>query len=108
MNTPLHLFCCLSAVGAAVVVPLSLKKCKTGVVVWLGLYLVMYWTLSSYGQYQSVTTEKKVWIPAYCGGVEHAIHSQPKAVWTPAGAFFLPLMVIDRLAVHRSKTTETD
>lgn len=99
----LTLFFCVVAGGAAVALPLSLRKSKVALLFWLALYLGSYAILSEHGQYVPNGSPSRgltqSWYPAYCGD-SRIIGVREQPYLNPIGYFYLPLVGFDRLVLH--------
>ena len=102
----LHLFLWLCALGAAVVIPLTLLKRKVVCLGWLVVYVLIYSYFSMNGGYvpKTANSTKTIWAAQYC---QAEMAGKYPFSLSPAGAFFLPLVCGDRLFVHRSVKVPT-
>lgn len=96
-----QVFVWICALGAALAVPMSLRKSRVACLAWLSLYLLSYWYLSLHGRYVG-SLQANRWMPLYC---EKTIQkgAQKSTKLNALGAFFSPLVWVDRTAVHPNK-----
>ena len=101
---PFYVFIWFCALGAAVVIPLSLRKSRLAFLIWFALYIGTYALLSSRGQYVPAgpPSFRNHWIPLNCAASPNP-RRPLKFSLSPVGAFFLPLIWIDRALVHTTK-----
>ena len=97
----IQVFIWICALGAAVAIPMSLRKSKLASVGWICFYLLAYWHLSTNGRYvQSRAIDR--WMPMHCETVLN-VGTQEKPALNALGAFFSPLVFVDRMVIHPTK-----
>ncbi|MCX7722920.1 MAG: hypothetical protein N2379_07675 [Verrucomicrobiae bacterium] len=101
----------LALAGAILVTYLLAKWRPAFLVVWLAAYVAVYASLSWCGQYALCnfggSDNRFLWCPAYCAKPVYSILSvRPKHHLQPAGWFFLPLLVLDRMTIHPTRCEE--
>jgi len=86
------------------------RRSRRLVVVWLvsiGVYVFSYAVLSSRGSYishnQGGSDNRDTWFPAYCAEPYTSPAGRQKVRLTALGWFFLPVMLIDQRAIHRTR-----
>lgn len=93
----------MCALGAAVAIPMSVRKSRFLCAGWLGLYAVSYFYLTSNGNYaEDLSTYSHRWMPMHCGKVVMDGNRELPRL-NMMGAFFSPLVAVDRLVVHPGK-----
>jgi hypothetical protein len=99
----LQIFIWTFALGAALAIPMSVRKSAFLCLGWLAVYTLAYWYLSINGRYaQDSASLDSRWMPLHCERIVlHGMREVPKL--NGMGAFFGPLIWIDRLAIHRPK-----
>ena len=97
----LQVFIWTFALGAALAIPMSVRKSAFLCLGWLAIYSLAYWYLSMNGRYaQDTVASDGRWMPMHCEKiVMHGTREVPKL--NGMGAFFGPLVLIDRLVIHR-------
>ena len=95
------------AMGIAAAIPLILWRWRRkAVIAWLAIYVFAYSVLSSRGSYIGANhggnDNRDTWYPAYCGESYSSPSGRQNASLRPLGWFFLPLLIVDRLIVHRT------
>jgi hypothetical protein len=99
----IQIFIWTCAIGAAVAIPMSLRKSAFAFVGWFALYFLMYWHLSKNGFYApDATSGRSCWMPAHCDTVRIKGKREVPAL-NGMGAFFAPLVLVDRVIVHPAK-----
>jgi hypothetical protein len=100
----LQVFIWTFALGAALAIPMSVRKSAFLCIGWLAVYALAYWYLSMNGHYaQDSLAADGNWMPMHCEKIVlHGTREVPKL--NGMGAFFGPLVWIDRLTIHRPKT----
>lgn len=77
-----------------------------GVACLLGLYVVLYVFLSLRGAYighnQGGSDNRDTWFPAYCAESFVSPAGRQKVRLTAVGWLFFPLMLVDRVVIHRT------
>ncbi len=75
--------------------------------VCVGVYIVTYVTLSWHGRYighnQGGNDNRDSWFPAYCAEPYVSPAGRLKVRLTALGWLFLPPMLIDQIAIHRTR-----
>jgi hypothetical protein len=103
----LQVFIWTFALGAALAIPMSVRKSAFLCLGWLVFYSVAYWYLSMNGRYaaDSFGGESR-WMPLYC---ERIVSQGPREIpkLNGMGAFFAPLVWVDRAVIHQSKDPTT-
>jgi hypothetical protein len=91
------------ALGAALAIPMSVRKSASLCLGWLALYTVAYWYLSMNGHYtQDNRATESRWMPMHCEKIVfHGSREVPKL--NGLGAFFGPLVWVDRAVLHPPK-----
>lgn len=80
---------------------MSLRKSKVATLGWICFYLLAYWHLSANGRYvQSRAIDR--WMPMHCDTVLNVGPKEEPAL-NALGAFFSPLVFVDRLVLHPTK-----
>ena len=103
MQDVLTVFVWTFALGAALAIPMSVRKSASLCIGWLVFYSVAYWYLSMNGRYvQDTATNNSRWMPMLCEKVV-VQGTREVAKLNGMGAFFGPLVLIDRVIVHRTK-----
>lgn len=73
----------------------------------LGVYIVSYFILSSRGGYighnQGGSDNRNTWFPAYCAEPYTSPAGRQKVRLTGLGLVFLPAILIDQVAIHRTQ-----
>ena len=103
MQEMFRVFIWMCALGAAVAIPMSVRKSRALFAGWLTLYFVAYYFLTSQGRYvEDLSSYSHRWMPMSC---EKIVMDGTREIPTlnMLGAFFSPLLFVDRLAVHQSK-----
>lgn len=101
-----HLFFWMCALGAAIAIPASLRKSAFAFLGWFALYFLIYWHLTLNGRYASdATTGRSRWMPAHCETVRVKQNREVPAL-NGMGAFFSPLVFVDRLVLHPPKESK--
>ncbi len=100
----LQVFMWTFALGAALAIPMSVRKSAFLCLGWLAIYGLAYWYLSINGRYvQDRVAEPTRWMPLHCEKVvSHG--NREVARLNGMGAFFAPLVLADRVLVHRPKS----
>lgn len=79
----------------------------TVLLAFLGVYIISYIVLSSCGSYivhnLGGSDNRETWFPAYCGESYISRVGRQKAHLTALGMVFLPLVMVDRTLVHRTR-----
>lgn len=82
---------------------MSLRKSAFACIGWLALYLLIYWHLSSNGRYASdLTAGRSRWMPMLCDTIRQKGTREVPAL-NGMGAFFAPLVFVDRVIIHPAK-----
>ena len=99
----LQVFIWTFALGAALAIPMSVRKSAFLCLGWLAVYALAYWYLSMNGHYaQDSAAQESRWMPMHCEKIVfHGTREIPKL--NGMGAFFGPLVLIDRLTIHQAK-----
>lgn len=99
----IQIFVWVCALGAAVAIPMSLRKSFIGFTGWLALYLLIYWHLSTNGSYaRDPVAGRSRWMPLHCDTVRQKGPREVPAL-NGMGAFFAPLVFVDRVMIHPAK-----
>lgn len=106
-SSPVPLSVGLLAFTIAIAVPILLARKRTFfTALWLAVYIVAYGTLSWHGSYIDGnfggSDNRSVWYPAYCGEVYWSRSGRQKCLLHPLAWFFIPPLIVDRLAIHRT------
>jgi hypothetical protein len=100
----IHVFVWTCALGAAVAIPASLRKSSLAFVGWFAFYLLIYWHLSTNGNYAAdPVAGRSRWMPMHCD-TTRVKNSREVPALNGMGAFFAPLVLMDRLILHPAKT----
>jgi len=72
----------------------------------VGAYIIVYALLSWRGSYighnEGGNDNRKTWFPAYCAEKYISLSGRQKVRLTTTGCFFLPLILVDQTAIHRT------
>ena len=89
--------------GAAIAIPMSLRKSVFAFVGWFVFYGLIYWHLTTNGQYvQDRSAGRSRWMPLYCDTTRVKDKREVPAL-NGMGAFFAPLVLVDRIILHPAK-----
>ena len=103
----IHLFVWMCALGAAVAIPMSLRKSAFAFIGWFALYGLIYWHLTTNGQYApDMNAGRSRWMPLHCDTTLIKNKREVPAL-NGMGAFFSPLVFVDRLVLHPAKEVKT-
>ena len=103
----IQIFVWTCAIGAAIAIPMSLRKSAFAFVGWFAFYGLIYWHLSTNGYYAADTLSgKSRWMPAHCDTVRVKNRREVPAL-NGMGAFFAPLVLLDRVIIHPGKEVRT-
>ena len=99
----LQVFIWTFALGAALAIPMSVRKSAFLCLGWLAVYTLAYWFLSMNGRYaQDSAAQESRWMPMHCEKI--VFHGKREvSKLNGMGAFFGPLVLIDRVTIHRTK-----
>jgi hypothetical protein len=93
----------MCAMGAAIAIPMSLRKSVFAFVGWFVFYGLIYWHLSTNGQYAHDTSAgRSRWMPMYCDTTRVKNNREVPAL-NGMGAFFAPFVLVDRIILHPAK-----
>jgi hypothetical protein len=99
----IYIFVWTCALGAAVAIPMSLRKSAFAFLGWFALYFLIYWHLSTNGYYAADSiTGRSRWMPAHCDTMRVKNNREVPAL-NGMGAFFAPLVLVDRVVIHPAK-----
>ncbi|HEX7860027.1 MAG TPA: hypothetical protein VF773_06875 [Verrucomicrobiae bacterium] len=99
----IQIFVWTCALGAAVAIPMSLRKSVFAVFGWFALYGLIYWHLTTNGRYaQDISAGSSRWMPAHCETVKIKEKREVPAL-NAMGIFFSPLVLVDRVVLHPPK-----
>jgi len=106
--SPIPLFLGLFAFAIAVTIPVLLaRRWRSLMIAWLAAYTVAYVVLSWRGAYIDAnlggSDNRSIWYPAFCGEAYRSPAGRQKSTLRPLGWFFLPLVMLDRTLVHRTR-----
>jgi hypothetical protein len=103
MQEVLTVFIWTFALGAALAIPMSVRKSAFLCLGWLAFYAVAYAYLSMNGRYaQDTFAGNSRWMPMHCEKiVVQGPYEIPKL--NGMGAFFAPLVLADRIIVHQTR-----
>lgn len=103
MQDVLTVFIWTFALGAALAIPMSVRKSAFLCIGWLVIYSLAYTFLSMNGRYaQDTFASDSRWMPMHCEKV--TLHgTREVAKLNGMGAFFGPLVLVDRIIVHPTK-----
>lgn len=83
------------------------KKRTVALLVGMGVYVASYTVLSWRGGYighnQGGSDNRATWFPAHCAEAYISPAGRQKIGLTPLGCIFLPAMLVDQLAIHRTR-----
>jgi len=72
----------------------------------IGIYVISYAVLSWHGSYighnQGGSDNRDTWFPAYCAEHYRSPAGRQKVRLTATGWLFLPAMLVDQTAIHRT------
>jgi hypothetical protein len=102
MQDVVQVFIWTFALGAALAIPMSVRKSAFLCIGWLVLYTVAYWYLSMNGRYAPDASANTRWMPMHC---EKVVSRGAREVskLNGMGAFFAPLVWADRLIIHPAR-----
>ena len=103
MQDVLTVFVWTFALGAALAIPMSVRKSASLCIGWLAIYALAYTYLSMNGRYaQDTFATDSRWMPMLC---EKVVVQGTREVTklNGMGAFFGPLVLVDRVIVHPTK-----
>jgi hypothetical protein len=93
----------MCAMGAAIAIPMSLRKSVFACLGWFVFYGLIYWHLTTNGQYaQDMSAGRSRWMPMYCDTTRVKNNREVPAL-NGMGAFFAPLVLFDRVILHPAK-----
>jgi len=99
----IQIFVWICALGAAVAIPMSLRKSVFATVGWFAFYLLVYYHLSSNGSYMpDLASGRSRWMPAHCDTTRTKGQREIPAL-NGMGVFFSPLILMDRVIIHPAK-----
>jgi hypothetical protein len=102
----IQIFVWTCALGAAVAIPMSLRKSAFATIGWFAFYFLIYWHLSTNGRYaQDLTANRSRWMPLHCETTRQKGKREVPAL-NGMGAFFSPMIAFDRLIFHPAKETQ--
>lgn len=103
MQEVLTVFIWTFALGAALAIPMSVRKSAFLCLGWIVFYGVAYAYLSMNGRYaQDAFAGNSRWMPMHCEKVvKQGNYEIPKL--NGMGAFFAPLVLADRIIVHQTR-----
>ena len=103
MQDVIQVFVWMCALGAAVAIPMSLRKSAFAFVGWFAFYFLIYWHLSSNGHYApDMFAGRSRWMPMLCDTIKQKGPREVPAL-NGMGAFFAPLVFVDRIVIHPAK-----
>jgi hypothetical protein len=93
----------MCAMGAAIAIPMSLRKSVFAFLGWFVFYGLIYWHLTTNGQYaQDISANRSRWMPMHCE-TTRVKEKREVPVLNGMGAFFAPLVFFDRIILHPAK-----
>lgn len=107
--SPIPLLEGLFLLTIAIAIPILLAR-KHGLlsIIWLTIYIVVYCWLAWHGSYIDANfggnDNRSVWYPAYCGEAYRSPMGRQKCSLRPLGSFFLPLILVDRVLIHHTRS----
>ena len=72
------------------------------IAVYICLYAVLSWRGSYIGHNQGGSDNRDTWFPAYCAEPYTSPAGRQKVRLTTLGWLFLPAMLVDQVAIHRT------
>ena len=73
------------------------------IAVYICLYVVLSWRGSFIGHNQGGSDKRDTWFPAYCAESYTSPAGRQKVRLTTLGWLLLPAMLVDQVAIHRTR-----
>ncbi len=103
-----ELLIAILALAVAITIPILLwLRRPIYTAVWIAVYVIVYGMLSWHGVYLEGnfggSDNRRVWYPAYCGETYWSRGGRQKCSLRPSAWFFLPVVILDRAVIHRTR-----